>query len=116
MVAIRAQVHREFIERLASQEQLQSYLASKDARRLLSGEGLEESLREKISQAVQTGSVLTVLGFALAACRLVEPRIPVAIGIVVGGLGIGFLVAAKATHTLYRKWATSEPSSDLNAR
>jgi hypothetical protein len=108
IAAARAQMQRTLIERIASQEQLQSFLASEHGQRLLSNEAVDRSVHEKILQSAQMGSVLTVLGLALAACAFVDPRVPVGIGIVVVGLGIGFLVAAVVTHSLSRKWALSE--------
>jgi hypothetical protein len=109
--AARAQMQRTLIERIASQEQLQSFLASEHGQRLLSNEAVDRNVREKILQSAQMGSVLTVLGLALAACAFVDPRVPIGIGIVVAGLGIGFLVAAAVTHNLSRKWALLELQS-----
>lgn len=111
MATVRAEVQKALIEKLAVHGGVDALLNSDAGKQLFSDPGLGEPLHERIFQSIQTGVILTTAGVSLAVCSRLEPRLPLSIGVLVTGIGVGFLLAAGVTRYFAIRWSIDKSNA-----
>ena len=104
----RAEVQKQLIDKFDSGRELAEFLGSEGSKFLL-GE-LEEGRRDprqRVLATMKKGAVLSALGIGLLTLIWKESDLVIPGGILLS-LGIGFLIAAAASHRLSKKWGMYE--------
>jgi hypothetical protein len=100
----RMELQHNFIDKMLSCEQTQSYLLTPEGRRFLAEIESGERVLDRVLRSVHMGIILCCLALALAGWSMIEPALPPGLAILVGGLGIGFLAASAVTYRLRKAW------------
>ncbi len=116
----RFELQARLLERFSSPVELQQFLESDGARRLLESLSPRRAPTQRVLLAVQAGIVLLVAGVGLVVLALIVSRDPrdVVPGAVLGALGLGLLIAAAVSRRLSRIWALppeEPPTPESNA-
>jgi len=113
------EIRKALIERFGAAQDLGAFLQSEGGQHFLTG--LSTAMACPLGSvlgAVQKGIILCMLflGCMLASMVMNSHEI-MALGAVLGAIGVGFLISAAASHRMARKWGLlDKPSSDLRWR
>ncbi|MBZ5621792.1 MAG: hypothetical protein LAQ69_24145 [Acidobacteriia bacterium] len=113
------EIRKALIERFGSAQDLGAFLQSEGGQRFLAdlSSGMSSPLGSVIG-SVQKGIILVLLGLGcLLASLALNSMEVVAIGLVLGFVGLGFLISSGITHRMSRKLGLLErPSGDDRVR
>ena len=102
------EMRRQLLEKIHSSQDIANLLETDEGRRFLESISADHpiSLREILS-SVQKGVIFTMIGLGGILMRLTYPtgfRVPILACILVGTIGVGFLISSAITYGLSRSW------------
>ena len=105
-----AELHGRFLEKCSTNQELIGYVQSDAGRRFLeSAINAESNPAARILNAVQSGTILSLLGGAFVIVSRIYPDLEsremlVTVGYLVLALGLGFLVSSAISYGLCKSW------------
>lgn len=112
-----AELHARILDKCAANQDLLNYVESQPGRRFLeSAATYDSNPLDRILYAVQSGTILFLLGLAGLLVRQLDDdpdvrRILLVLGSGALAIGIGFLISAAASYILCRSWGVLKTKS-----
>jgi hypothetical protein len=105
---LQADLHKRLVDRFESPHELAAFLSSEGGARLLNTQ--TRTVHERVLGAVQAGCILTLGGPAVTSAGAIGQNMFLfGLGIVIGGIGLGFFVSAGVCWMLARRWGLVTP-------